>query len=349
MPAPQIQQIATEYKPWGLTAGAMVGQQQYDTEAANLQALNEARLANVGHQKDAMLAQGQMDNPAWLQSKIAGEIGQGQSLAATGEYDKGVLQSKLAAGIAKNLEGKSESEYKQVLAEGSKHLYDLNLANIRLNSPEAQNPAILSEVLQQIGPSLGFPPEVQGQLLKVEQQQPGTIKKAIAALTDQMRNAVSITPQVYAKMQEDNNKVEQEADLIHTPANASHERVAAGNNATSIRVAEINAASRAQAKSKLTIIEQLIKTGRYEAAATGLSLMAMDSQDPAEKQQLLQQAAMYEQMAKEKAAAGAVKPDAISQSAVSGLPGQQQSPSRILNQSTQSTGLPPGVTLKGSK
>lgn len=96
----QIQGMDTEYKPWGLTAGAMVGERQADMEAANLLALQESQLANVLKQRDAMEAQGQMQNPDWLKWKLAGQMGEGMSKRATGEYDQGVLKDKLATSIA---------------------------------------------------------------------------------------------------------------------------------------------------------------------------------------------------------------------------------------------------------
>lgn len=106
----QIQGQETEYKPWGLTAGAMVGTRQADTDAANTLAIQGSQLGNVVKQKDAMVAQGQMDDPEWLKQKLAGEMGQGKSLAATGEFDQKTLNSKIQEGIAKNIQGKSAAE-----------------------------------------------------------------------------------------------------------------------------------------------------------------------------------------------------------------------------------------------
>ena len=344
MPAPQIQTVPTEYKPWGLTAGAMVGQQQYDTEAANLQSLNEARLANVGHERDAMLAQGQMDNPAWLQSKIAGDIGQGQTLAATGEYDQGVLKSKLAEGIAKNVANLSENQVKQQLAEGTKQLNTMKLGLTYLAGPNGQNPAALTGFLQKYGADMGLPPEIHQQLLQAEQQKPGSIKQAISALIPHLQEAISITPQVYADMA----KQKQQGEItegIHKGDRASHEKIGASSNSTTLKSMQmqIDAGRFNKSSSQLDVISTLIKQGRYEGAAVGLSMLAMQEEDPVKKQQLLQQAAMYEQMAKEKPAGGAVRPDAISQTAITQLPGQQQTPSRILNQGIQPVPDPLGI------
>ena len=274
MPAPQIQTVPTEYKPWGLTAGAMVGQQQYDTEAANLQSLNEARLANVGHQRDAMLAQAQMDNPDWFQSKINKDIGEGNTAFSKGEYDKGTLQSKLAEGIAKNIANKSENEVKTQISESTKLLNTLKLASIYLDGPNGQNPAAITGVLQKYGVDIGLPPKIQQQLLQVEEQKPGTIKQAISALIPHLQEAISITPQVYADMA----KQKQQGEItegIRKGDRASHERIAGGNNATSIQVANINAASRVgrsgtsittilakmDPKSRLGTIKQILTTG----------------------------------------------------------------------------------------
>lgn len=258
MPAPQIQTVPTEYKPWGLTAGAIVGQQQYDTEAANLQALNEARLANVGHERDAMLAQGQMDNPAWLQSKIAGEIGQGQSLAATGEYDKGVLKSKLAEGIAKNVANLSENQVKQQLAEGTKQLNTMKLGLTYLAGPNGQNPAALTGFLQKYGADMGLPPEVHQQLLQAEQQKPGTIKQAISALIPHLQEAISITPQVYAEMAKNKAQIQDTETITKSKDRENLKQIHAADNATRIQVENLG-----------------IDAGKYKRGGSGVSITAV--------------------------------------------------------------------------
>lgn len=125
-----IQGIDTEYKPWGLTAGAMVGERQADTDAANILALQESQLANVLKQRDAMEASAQMQNPEWLKWKLAGQIGEGMSKGATGQFDQGVLKDKMDSQIEEFRAKKGEHELNKL-----SNTLDLVLSSYNANGP----------------------------------------------------------------------------------------------------------------------------------------------------------------------------------------------------------------------
>jgi len=338
----QIQGQDTEYKPWGITAGAMVGTRQADTDAANLLALQGSQLGNVVKQKDAYVAQGQMDNPKWLKQKLAGEIGQGQSLAAGGKVDEATADSKIKAKIAEHLSSASKSQVEQELSQVQQT--SLGLAKLIAAGEATGYSGMQFEYgANEIAKQMGADPQMIQQFLKANPEGRSTMLKALKASADK---TLTYTPQVMQKMaeQEQNNKTH--GQYITEPQNASHERVAAGNNATTLKSMQMQIdAGRFEKKGQLTMIEQLIKTGKYESAATGLSLLAMQEQDPVAKQQLLQQASMYEQMAKEKAAAGAVKPSTPDIAAIAKVPGQTQTPSRI----SSGEQTPSGQTKSGVK
>ena len=242
MSAPQIQTTATDYKPWGLTAGAIVGQEQYDKEAANIQALKEAQLNNVVNQQKAMVAQGQMDNPEWLQAKLAGEIGQGRSLEATGKFDSQTLDGRIKSQVAEYAAKVPESKFKQEQAEAANRLSAMTKIYSSLEANQ-WNPGAIQAAAQQAGPELGIPQEMLSKFVGLPPQE---LKKALEHFMSADKQLVTFTPQVRQKMAEQ----EQAGTIqegIHAGDRTSHEKIASGNNSTSIQVANINAQSRLDA------------------------------------------------------------------------------------------------------
>lgn len=227
MSAPQIQTTATDYKPWGLTAGAIVGQEQYDKEAANIQALKEAQLNNVVNQQKAMVAQGQMDNPEWLQAKLAGEIGQGRSLEATGKFDSQTLDGRIKSQVAEYAAKVPESKFKQEQAEAANRLSVMTKIYSSLEANQ-WNPGAIQAAAQQAGPELGIPQEMLSKFVGLPPQE---LKKALEHFMSADKQLVTYTPQVRQKMAEQ----EQAGTIqegIHAGDRLSREKVSAADNAT---------------------------------------------------------------------------------------------------------------------
>lgn len=250
MSAPQIQTTATDYKPWGLTAGAIVGQEQYDKEAANIQALKEAQLNNVVNQQKAMVAQGQMDNPEWLQAKLAGEIGQGRSLEATGKFDSQTLDGRIKSQVAEYAAKVPESKFKQEQAEAANRLSAMTKIYSSLEANQ-WNPGAIQAAAQQAGPELGIPQEMLSKFVGLPPQE---LKKALEHFMSADKQLVTFTPQVRQKMAEQEQAgVIQEG--IHAGDRKSREKVSAADNATRASVEQMG-----------------IDAGKYKRGGSGVSI-----------------------------------------------------------------------------
>ena len=242
MPVPQMQTQETSYKPWGLTAGAMVGQQQYDQEQANQLALQESQLGNVIKSVEAGRAQADYSNPEMEQLRQAGIMGKDKTASATGEYDQGVLKSKLEKGIAENIAGKSAAQIEQGLNSDFQTLQGLRKAQAFLESPTAQNPAYVAEAFQRFGKELGIDPRMQQQLMQQEQQRPGTIKELVKTLIPQLEYGITHTRASMAKMAEQDANNKSQGQWITGPTNTTTLEAHRMDNASREKVAAMNAA-----------------------------------------------------------------------------------------------------------
>jgi hypothetical protein len=208
--ASQIQGMDTEYKPWGLTAGAMVGERQADTDAANLLALQESQLGNILKQRDAMEAQAQMQNPEWLKWKLAGQMGEGMSKGATGTFDQGVLQDKMASSIA-------DFQAKRGTDELTKVANSLQMIKIA-----SQENGPLNGILSLKG-------KVPDKLLQFALQNPGEVDK----IYEGVMTTLSKTPAHRAKIEEKNVEADNNFILHSMKEEEANARNDADNKARS--------------------------------------------------------------------------------------------------------------------
>lgn len=144
MPIQQIQGQDTEYKPWGLTAGAMVGERQADQSAMNLQALQESQLGNTIKGIEAARAQNDFNSPEMEALRQQGIMGKDKTSAAKGFVDFGGMQSDLGAKLAKNAENISADNVKQIIN-------DTDMIGAVASS---YGPAGLAQVLPRLSPQL---------------------------------------------------------------------------------------------------------------------------------------------------------------------------------------------------
>lgn len=204
-----IQGIDTEYKPWGLTAGAMVGERQADTDAANILSLQESQLANVLKQRDAMEASAQMQNPEWLKWKLAGQIGEGMSKGATGQLDQGVLQDKMDSQIAEFRAKRGEQELNKLGTT-----LDLVLSSYSANGPlgvKSLQGKIPDELYQYIATN------------------PNSIAE-LTALSERLKSNRTDTPKLRGDKELKNLEYENQ-EIIAQGNRESAESIAAANNA----------------------------------------------------------------------------------------------------------------------
>lgn len=319
--AAQIQGMDLDYKPWGGLAGIMAGDREAETEAANLLALQESQLGNIIKQRDAAFAQDEMSNPELRTGRIQGMIGDSQVKTAAGLTAKGTQKSDMEAKIAENIAKVPKAQVEKALAET--HLQTQGLMALAQSLGEGDTSNLdFTLKAQEMAPKLGMSPQDLQQLLQNPQ--------LLAAKIAQNQQRLTMVPAVLQKMAEQEQNAKMQGKYITEPTNLSHEKVASGNNATSIRVAEINAESRkaateAKKQSAVSIINSAM-SGKldYAKAATALTVMAMTEEDPEVKKQLEEYARKFEAAELErKKAAGSNKVDL---NAAGGVPTTQVAP-----------------------
>ena len=97
-----MQTIDMEYKPWGGLAGMYHGIQSSQIEQSNEQALERQSLENIVKQKEAALAQDEMNNQGYRDWRMKGMIGDNQKKSAEGQEALEVVSSKIAKQISEN-------------------------------------------------------------------------------------------------------------------------------------------------------------------------------------------------------------------------------------------------------
>jgi hypothetical protein len=229
-----------------------------------------------------------MNNPAYREARMAGMIGENQSKQAKGKLDLEVLPTQSKEQIARNILNASDHEFKQTINQ-------LDQAIVTMESNGAG--AGVAQVLQQLPPSL--------QQMAAASGDP---KGFLSSLRTKMVDIKSRTPDSAAKIREEEAKTAGNLAGI-TLNNTSQEKIAAGNNSTSIGVANINAASRlaaAQARNKETDILSQVKAGKlnYEKAATAFEIMASMTPDPEEAKKYAKLASAFSVADQKSKAAG---------------------------------------------
>lgn len=252
--AVQIQGQELEYKPWGGLAGIRSGERAANTDAANMLALQESQLGNVIKGVEAGRASSDFANPEMEQLRQAGIMGKDKTASATGEYDQGMLKSKLEKGIAENISGKSAAQIEQGLNQDYQTLQGLRKASSFLESSAAQNPAYVAEAFQRFGQELGIDPKMQQQLMQQEQQKPGTLKEIIKTLIPQLEYGITHTRASMVKMAEQAQKGTID-EGIHAGDRRSREKVSAADNTA-----------------RTSIEEMGIEAGKYKRGGAGVSI-----------------------------------------------------------------------------
>lgn len=274
--AAQIQGLDTEYKPWGGLAGIMTGVREADTEAANLLALQESQLGNVVKARDAAFAQDEMGNQELRNSRMQGMIGDSQVKTAAGRTAIGTQESDMQAKIAENLAKVPKAQVEQALA--TTHLQTQGLMGLAASLEQSGGGLEFATRAMEMASKLGMQPQDLQQLLSNPQ--------LLAKKIQQNQQMLTMVPAVLQKMVEQKQAGEIQ-EGIHAGDRRSHEKVASGNNATSIQVANINAQSRldaAKMKGRATDIISQAQAGKlsYEKAATAFEMMANFTDDPVE-------------------------------------------------------------------
>jgi hypothetical protein len=242
-------------------AAYQLPQQMQRDQAVAAEDLRTKQLANqqsmVMNPLNAQFKQGEIDQQ---QAQLPGLQGQAQSLAAQGQYDTQMLSSKVAAGISKNAAQIGDDGMKKLGHNGE---IALKVSQMLAQYPPALHKEVAAKAFQTYG---GDPDVIQGILNMPD----AAVAKGIAVMGQGMAMASSAYLQ---------DKAKNDAD------NASRERVGAGNNAATIKAAQIMADSRlAAAKARASVIKNL----KPEDQITALSGIPAEERTPEEQAQLTQ-------------------------------------------------------------
>lgn len=236
--AAQIQGQELDYKPWGGLAGVMAGTREAETDAANLLALQESQLGNVVKQRDASVAQEQMNSPEWMKQKIAGEIGQNQSLAAGGKEASALVDSKIKTGLAEHIAKTSKAQIEQELNQ----VYQTSLGLDKLiaaGEATGYSGMQFEYGANEIAKQMGADPKMIQQFLKANPEGRATMLKA---LKESANKTLTYTPEVMRKMAEEEQKSKMHGQYITGPTNTTTLEAHKMDNASREKVAAMNAA-----------------------------------------------------------------------------------------------------------
>lgn len=117
MAVPGMQGLDTLYKPWGMTAGGMVGRRETDMEAADLLNLEEGMLGNVIKQVEASRAANDFNDPRMEMLRQQGIMGDNMTKDAQGRLKQGTLGTDITAGNQKNQTDSLENQAKAWMTE----------------------------------------------------------------------------------------------------------------------------------------------------------------------------------------------------------------------------------------
>lgn len=228
MAVPGMQGLDTLYKPWGMTAGGMVGRRETDMEAADLLNLEEGMLGNVIKQVEASRAANDFSNPEmerWRQAKLMGE---GMQQDAAGRLKQGTLNTDISAGNQKNQTDTLENQAKAWMTE----------SDMIMSLPDGL-----------AGATSGM--QLSPQMQALAQQVGGIdrLKMVLPKINDMLKTQLSQTPAHIAKIAEQNNQYEN-LEIIHGGDRDSREKVAgweiAGRSADRAAQREATQASKDQ-------------------------------------------------------------------------------------------------------
>lgn len=197
----------------------------------------QADLASIAQQQQRESQMLPLD-VATKQATLPGIVGVSQQQQAAGALAQGGLQAKLAENIASSRANMNEAELKQMGASGDKFL---KAATAVANSgiPAMLQPGAMKKILAQYGTN-----EDDNQLLQMLDQVPPDQYVSVASKIG-TELAKASTPFVQNVAQQEQAQKFKKEELTQTLA--SHEKIAGGNNATAIEVANINNQGRVSA------------------------------------------------------------------------------------------------------
>lgn len=218
MAVPQMQGLDTLYKPWGMTAGGMVGRRETDMEAADLLNLEEGMLGNVIKQVEASRAANDFNDPRMEMLRQQGIMGDNMTKDATGRLKQGTLTTDISSGNAKNTAAQSGDELKNML-----NVLDGSIAMIQANGP-----AGMAMAMQRM------PPELQKIVEQAGPNGPGVLMK----MSEMLKAQLAQTPAHMGAMELEDRKSENDFIIKDNSEMEANKRNDADNAARSSDIAQ---------------------------------------------------------------------------------------------------------------
>ncbi len=308
------------------SAAFMMGQN--NTQTRQSEALRQQELQQIIAQKLQQMKQSEAMNPLLmehqnlanqgLQAGLPGITADSALKGQSAQRGAATMDSDIAAHLDKNDTEKFNNSIKKSKAIGEEFL---RLGPELSNIPDAlgQRHAHILSAMKSFGLKESDP-QVQRMLQMTSNIPSSNLPETLSA--------------VGRKLVEQSSKYIEEMDKQNA-ANASHEKVAAGNNAATIQAAQIGADSRRDVagirKGQAGALDALLKARNYSGAAAVASAMAMSEEDPDRKAQLQQYSQMMAAQDLASKQAGASAPGKVDAAALSGLP-QAQTNNPMANQ-----------------
>jgi len=246
-----MENIATDFKPFGMLGGMYAGQNAANAQITNEQAMQKSALEQMIKQKEVAFAQDEMNNPEVRAMRLQGMIGKDQQSQAAGVMAKATNESDIKAKIAENVAKIPKAELESQLAQHNSEFNALRMLDMAGESSGYQG-LDFDQKLLQIGKAVNMPQQELQKFMQSPAQQRGAMLKSRLGKLEQI---LTLTPKVLQEMTTKDREFENQ-EIIHQGDRESREKISAADNAS--RSAD-RAAAREAAKQNKTDNEAMRK------------------------------------------------------------------------------------------
>ena len=222
-----MENIATDFKPFGMLGGMYAGQNAANAQITNEQAMQKSALEQMIKQKDAAFAQDEMNSPEVRAMRLQGMIGKDQQSQAAGAMAKATNESDIKAKIAENVAKIPKAELEAQMSQHTSEFNALRMLDMAGESSGYQG-LDFDQKIMQIGKTVGMPQQELQKFLQSPAQQRGAMLKSRLGKLEQI---LTLTPQVLQEMTKQNNQADN-TEYTAEGNRQSAEDIAAANNAS---------------------------------------------------------------------------------------------------------------------
>lgn len=221
-----MENIATDFKPFGMLGGMYAGQNAANAQITNEQAMQKSALDQMVRQRDAAFAQDEMNNPDLRAMRLQGMIGKDQSAVAAGALAKATNESDIKAKIAENVSKIPKAELEAQMSQHTSEFNALRMLDMAGESSGYQG-LDFDQKLMQIGKSVNMPPQ---ELQKFIQSPPQQRSAMLRSRLGKLEQILTLTPKVLQEMATKDREFENQ-EIIHQGDRDSREKISAADNA----------------------------------------------------------------------------------------------------------------------